>query len=89
MFQLVAQEILVPGIEQGIFRQMEVSSISRMIMTFYLGTASSVDKTEKPKLGSGEVTGFVLNAIKSNLKLGEQKEQFDMATWIKSLFNLI
>lgn len=66
MFQLVAEEILVPGIEQGVFRQMEVSSISRMIMTFYLGTASSVDKTGKPQLVSGEVADFVLNAIQSN-----------------------
>lgn len=66
MFQLVADEILVPGIVQGVFRQMEPSSKSRMIMTFYLGTASSVDKNGKPQLHPDEVAAFVLNAIRSN-----------------------
>lgn len=65
MFQLVAEEILVPGIVQGVFRQMEPASTSRMIMTFYLGTASSVDKNGKPQLSPGEVAAFVLNAIQS------------------------
>ncbi len=65
MFRLVAEEILAPGIEQGVFRRMETSSISQMIMTFYLGTASNVDKTGKPQLDPGKVADFVLNAIRS------------------------
>jgi len=65
MFQLVAEEILGPGIVQGVFRQMEPASTSSMIMTFYLGTASSVDKNGKPQLNPGQVATFVLNAIRS------------------------
>lgn len=66
MFQFVAEEILVPGINLGVFRKMEPSDTSRMIMTFYLGTASSVDESGKLKLNPGEVSTFVLNAIRKN-----------------------
>jgi len=64
MFQLVANEILIPGINQGVFRNMEPVGTSKMIMTFYLGTASSVDESGKPQLNPGEVANFVLNAIR-------------------------
>lgn len=64
MFQLVAEEILAYGIDQGVFRQMEPASTSRMIMTFYLGTASSVNELGKPQLNPGEVANFVLNALR-------------------------
>jgi len=66
MFQLVAEEILAPGIVQGVFRQMDPADTSVMIMTFYLGTASSVDTSGKPWLSPGKVADFVLNAIRSN-----------------------
>ena len=66
MFQLVAEEILVPGVAQGVFRQTEASSTSTMIMTFYLGTASSVNKDGKPQHNPSEVAAFILNAIRSN-----------------------
>lgn len=39
MFQLVANEILVPGINKDVFRNLEPVGTSNMIMTFYLGTA--------------------------------------------------
>ncbi len=66
MFRLVAEEILAPGIIQGVFRQMEPAGTSNMIMTFYLGTASSVDESGKPQLNSGEVAAFVLHAIRND-----------------------
>jgi len=66
MFQLVAEEILAPGIVQEVFRQMEPAGTSNMIMTFYLGTASSVDESGKQQLDPDEVAAFVLNAIRSN-----------------------
>ena len=66
MFRLVAEEILAPGIIQGVFRQMEPAGTSNMIMTFYLGTASSVDESGKPQLNPGEVAAFVLNAIRND-----------------------
>jgi len=66
MFQLVAEEILAPGFIQGVFLQMEPAATSRMIMTFYLGTASSVDTSGKLQLDPSEVAKFVLNAIRNN-----------------------
>jgi len=66
MFQLFAEEIIVPGIVQGVFRQMDPAVTSNMILTFYLGTASSVDESGKPQLNPAEVAAFVLNAIRRN-----------------------
>lgn len=66
MFQLVANEILTPGIKQGLFRNMELVGTSNMIMTFYLGTASSVDENGRLQLNPGEVATFVLNAIRKD-----------------------
>ena len=43
MFQLVGQDILAAGIEQGIFRQVDPVSTAGLIMTIYLGTGSQVN----------------------------------------------
>jgi AcrR family transcriptional regulator len=64
MFQLVAQEILAPGMAQGQFRELDPIETSIMIMTFYLGTGSSVDQNGKPFLNPEKVAAFVLNAIR-------------------------
>ena len=66
MFRLVAEEILAPGIAQGVFQQVDPADTAVMIMTFYLGTASSVDKRGKPWLDPGEVAAFVLRALRSS-----------------------
>lgn len=67
MFQLVAEEILAPGIVRGAIRQIDPMDTSVMIMTFYLGTASNVDSSGKPWLDPGKVADFVLNAVRANL----------------------
>jgi len=65
LFQLVAEEILAPGIAQGFFRQMNPDDVSLMIMTFYLGTVSSFDASGTSRLDLGETVSFVLHAIQN------------------------
>ena len=42
MFQFVALEILAPGIDQGVFRQVDPAATANLLMTIYLRTASQV-----------------------------------------------
>ena len=64
MFQLVAEQILLPGMQQGIFRQAESERTAILLMTVYLGTASQVDKQGHPWLDSGQVAQFALNGLR-------------------------
>ena len=66
MFELVAREILAPGMSQGIFRQVDPVGTAVMVMTFYLGTASNVDASGTPWLNPGNVAEFVLHALRSS-----------------------
>jgi TetR/AcrR family transcriptional regulator len=64
MFQLVGQEILAPGIAQGIFRQVDPVSTANLLMTVYLGTGSSVDDQGRQWLQAQQVTDFVLYGLR-------------------------
>jgi len=64
MFELVADQILAPGIAQGLFREMEILDTSVMIMNIYLGTASNVDPDGRPWIDHEKVSGFVLHSIR-------------------------
>ena len=55
MFQLVAEQILSPGMQQGIFRQAELEPTVILLMTIYLGTASQVDEQGHPWLDPNRV----------------------------------
>ena len=63
-FQLVAEKILLPGMQQNTFRQAEPMSTAILLMTIYLGTASQVDEQGRPWLDSSVVAGFVLRALR-------------------------
>ena len=63
MFQLVAEQILLPGMQQNIFRQIEPGSTAILLMTIYLGTASQVDEQGRPWLNPENVADFVLHAL--------------------------
>lgn len=65
MFKLVAEQILLPGIQQGIFRQVELYPTAILLMTIYLGTASQVDEQGRPWLEPGNVADFVMNALRA------------------------
>ena len=64
MFQLVAEEIITPGVTAGIFREVDAASISTLLMTIYLGTASQVTDEGIFFLDSGLVAGFAQQALK-------------------------
>jgi len=63
MFYLVRQEILVPGIEQGLFQAADLGRTTALLMTIYLGGCSNVDLEGKPWMQAGEVAAFVLRAL--------------------------
>jgi len=64
MFQLVAGQILMPGMQQGIFRQAELEPLALLLMTIYLGTASQVDEQDRPWQDPNQVADFVLRALR-------------------------
>jgi AcrR family transcriptional regulator len=63
MFQLVAAEILVPGIEQGSFRPLDPVGTANLLMTMYLGTASQVTDEGTFFLDVAQVIDFGLHAL--------------------------
>ena len=63
MFELVAAEILVPGIEQGCFRLMDPVATANLLMTMYLGTASQVTDEGTFFMDAAQVIDFALHAL--------------------------
>ncbi len=64
MFRLVAEEIIQPGVQQGIFRRVEPGPTAILLMTVYLGTASQVDEQGRPYLDPNQVVQFALNGLR-------------------------
>jgi len=71
MFPLISGEILIPGMEQGIFQSLDPVSTTLMIMTFYLGVGSTVDENGETPLDLKEVADFVLRALGAKLASNE------------------
>ncbi|UCF28977.1 MAG: TetR/AcrR family transcriptional regulator [Chloroflexota bacterium] len=65
MFNLVGQEILAAGIEQGIFRQVEPVSTAALIMNIYLGTGSQVNERGEQWFPAKQVSDFCLQALRA------------------------
>jgi AcrR family transcriptional regulator len=63
MFELVAAEILAPGVEQGCFRLLDIADTANLLMTIYLGTASQVTDEGIFFLDAGQVIEFGLHAL--------------------------
>ena len=63
LFQILSEEILIPGIAQGVFYTLDPVGTSVMIMTFFLGIGSTVDENGKTPLDLKEVAAFVLRAL--------------------------
>ncbi|MCC6146474.1 MAG: TetR/AcrR family transcriptional regulator [Anaerolineaceae bacterium] len=67
MMQLICEEILLPGMQQGVFQPTDPVSTSIMIMTFYLGVGSTADENGVTPLDMDAVADFVLRALGVNL----------------------
>ncbi len=63
MFQMITSEILIPGMEQGIFRASDPVNTTAMIMIFYLGVGSTVNENGETPIDLKEVAAFVLRAL--------------------------
>jgi len=63
MFQLVALEILAPGVGTGIFRQIDPVATANLLMTIYLATASQVTDDGEFYMDPGQVADFTLNSL--------------------------
>jgi AcrR family transcriptional regulator len=63
-FQFIAQEILVLGISQGVFKDVDVVSTANLLMSIYLGTGSQVDPSGRPWLDAGQVATLVLEGLR-------------------------
>jgi AcrR family transcriptional regulator len=64
MFALVRQNIVAAGVEQGVFRAVDLGETTALLMTLYLGTCSQVDARGKPWLAPGKVAGFAFGALR-------------------------
>lgn len=67
MMQLICEEILIPGMQQGVFQAADPVSTAIMIMTFYLGVGSTADENGVTPLDLDLVADFVLRALGVNL----------------------
>jgi AcrR family transcriptional regulator len=63
MFQLVAEDILAAGMEQGLFRPVEPVSTAGLIMNIYLGTGSQVNEHGQQWIPAAQVSDFVLKSL--------------------------
>jgi AcrR family transcriptional regulator len=66
MMRLICEEILIPGMQQGVFQPADPMSTSIMIMTFYLGVGSTADENGETPLDMDAVADFVLRALGVN-----------------------
>jgi AcrR family transcriptional regulator len=74
LFRFVAEEILLLGYEQGIFRPVEPDSMALLLMTIYLGTASQLNTQGRPWLNPDQVAGLVLNGL---IKVKDGSDDYD------------
>jgi TetR/AcrR family fatty acid metabolism transcriptional regulator len=64
MHELIRKDILDLGIEQGVFRSLDLNTTTGLIMNLYLGIASHADDDGRIWLDSDQVADFVLNALR-------------------------
>jgi AcrR family transcriptional regulator len=66
LLQFVAREIIAPGVDQGVFRPVDVEATALLLMTVYLGTASQVDPQGRMWMDHQLVADFSLHALLNN-----------------------
>jgi AcrR family transcriptional regulator len=68
MHQLLIDDILVPGMELGLFRQFDPAATAGLLMTLYLGIGSAVDDEGRSQLAPEWIAGFVLNGLRKQVE---------------------
>jgi AcrR family transcriptional regulator len=64
MHQLLIDDILVPGMELGVFRQEDPAATAGLLMTLYLGFGSTVDEQGRSQLAPEWIVEFVLVGLR-------------------------
>ncbi|MGD8903995.1 MAG: TetR/AcrR family transcriptional regulator [Anaerolineae bacterium] len=64
MHQLLITDILVPGMEIGLFRQLNPVATAALLMTLYLGIGSAVNDEGRSQLPADWIAGFVLEGLR-------------------------
>jgi AcrR family transcriptional regulator len=64
MYQLIIDDILAPGMEQGVFRQEDPAKTAGLLMTLYLGVGSTVDEQGRSWLTPEWIAEFVLAGLR-------------------------
>ena len=62
--QLLIEEILTPGMERGLFRQLDPGATAGLLMTLYLGIGTTVDESGKSRLAPEWIAEFVLEGLR-------------------------
>jgi AcrR family transcriptional regulator len=65
MHQLLIEDILLPGMERGLFRQIDPGATAGLLMTLYLGIGSTVDEEGRARLVPEWVSEFVLDGLRT------------------------
>jgi AcrR family transcriptional regulator len=64
MHQLLIEEILTPGVEQGLFRPVDPGATAGLLMTLYLGIGTTVDDEGRSRLAPEWIAGFILDGLR-------------------------
>jgi AcrR family transcriptional regulator len=64
MHQLIINDILIPGMDQGIFVQREPAPTAGLLMMLYLGIGSSVDEEGRSRLEPEWIAELVLGGLR-------------------------
>jgi hypothetical protein len=64
MHRLIIDDILMPGLERGVFRQVDPVATAGLLMMLYLGIGSSVDEQGKSRLEPEWIAEFVLAGLR-------------------------
>ena len=64
LFQLLGESVLGQGIARNLFRQLDPGRTANLLMLIYLGACSQLSPEGKPWVGAGQVSEFVLHAVR-------------------------
>jgi hypothetical protein len=67
MHQLIIDDILVPGMAQGVFRPEEPARTAGLLMTLYLGIGTTVDEQGRSQLAPEWVADFILAGLRQTV----------------------
>jgi AcrR family transcriptional regulator len=64
MHQLIIEDILIPGMEQGTFCRRDPAPTAGLLMTVYLGIGATVDEEGRARLAPEWIAGFLLTGLR-------------------------